>query len=358
MRLALAQAMLGLGHTRPNPAVGAVLVRGNRVIGVGYHRAAGQPHAEIEAIADAGGSVAGATLYVTLEPCDHFGRTPPCARRMIGERIGRVVIGCGDPNPRVRGRGIARLRRAGIEVESGVLEAECQALLAGYRKHVLTGQPLVILKAAVSIDGRLAMASGESAGLTGPLARRHLHLLRAGCDAIAVGVNTVLVDDPQLTARVPRLPGAGRDLIRIVIDSRGRTPPTARAIGRRGCLIATTAAAPAARLRTLERAGAEIVACRSLRGRVALGDLLAQLGKRGLMTVLVEGGGQIHASLVRERLADRAIVYIAPRLIGGDGVPLLAGRVRSRLAESRLTHVSWQQLGDDMVVSGRFADGA
>jgi len=355
MRLALTQAMLGLGHTRPNPAVGAVLVRGDQVIGAGYHHAAGRPHAEIEAIVDAGGSVAGATLYVTLEPCDHFGRTPPCARRLISERIGRVVVGCGDPNARVRGRGMARLRRAGIQVDSGVLEAECQALIAGYRKHVISGRPLVILKAAVSLDGRLALSSGESAGLTGPIARRHLHLLRAGCDAIVVGVNTVLVDDPRLTARVAHLPGAGRDLIRIVIDSHGRTPPSARAVSGRGlCLIATTAAAPASRLRRLERAGAEIVVCRSQRGRVALDDLFTRLGQRGLMTVLVEGGGQIHASLVRDQLADRAIVYLAPRLIGGDGVPLLAGRVLSRLDQSRLVDVGWQQLGDDVAVSGDF----
>ncbi|MBN2358767.1 MAG: bifunctional diaminohydroxyphosphoribosylaminopyrimidine deaminase/5-amino-6-(5-phosphoribosylamino)uracil reductase RibD [Deltaproteobacteria bacterium] len=359
MRLAVAQALLGLGHTRPNPAVGAVLVRADNVIGIGHHRAAGRPHAEIEAIANAGSSVVGATLYVTLEPCDHFGRTPPCAQRLVAERIERVVVGCVDPNPRVRGRGIDRLRRAGLQVEVGVLEAECRALIAGYSKHVRSGRPLVIMKAAVSLDGRLATASGESAGLTGRAAHRHLHLLRAASDAIAVGVGTVLVDDPRLTARPARLAGAGSDLIRLVIDSRGRTPPGARIVTGQGrCLIATTQQAPAARLRRLARAGAEILVCRSRHGRVALDDLLDRLGQRGLMTVLVEGGGQIHASLVRERLVDRAIIYVAPRLIGGDGVALLAGHVRSRLDQSSLIDVCWQQLGRDAVVSGRFAGGS
>jgi diaminohydroxyphosphoribosylaminopyrimidine deaminase/5-amino-6-(5-phosphoribosylamino)uracil reductase len=355
MALALGEARKGLGCTRPNPAVGAALVREGALISTGYHRFAGAPHAEIEALRAAPPDrIRGATMYVTLEPCDHRGRTGPCTEELIRIGVARVVVGCSDPNPQVAGRGIARLRAAGIEVTIGVLEAESRWLNQAYFKHVRTGRPQVILKAATSLDGRLATRSGDSRGLTGPQALAHLHTLRAACDAILVGVNTVLVDDPRLTVRRAGSKRRKGSLVRVVVDSRARTPTDARVVRGAGeCIVATTAAAPATRRRRLERAGAEVLICRAKQGRVSLADLFTRLGRRGLMSVLVEGGGQVHGSLLRERLADCAVIYVAPRLIGGDGVPLASGAGRARIKTTGLREVTWQALGDDMVASGR-----
>ncbi len=354
MQLALAEAGLGAGQTRPNPPVGAVLVRRGEVLGRGYHHRAGAPHAEIEALQVAPGEVRGATLYVTLEPCDHQGRTGPCSQALVEAGIARVVVGCIDPNAQVRGRGVKRLRRAGIQVELGVCEREARELIAAYAKHVVTGLPLVILKAATSLDGRLATRSGDSAGLTGTEAHAHLHALRAQCDAILVGVNTVRADNPRLTPREANADGAENKLVRVVVDSQARTSPRAKVVrGEGSVIIATIAAAPESRIRKLEKAGAEVLVCRSKAGRVSLTELFRRLGDRGLMSVLVEGGGEVHGSLLRERLVDRVKIYVAPRLIGGDGVPLLGGKGKARLAATGLIEPRWQALGEDMLLTAR-----
>jgi len=357
MKRALAEASKGLGCTRPNPAVGAVLVKGGRLLGVGFHRGAGAAHAEVEALRTVReGAARGATIYVTLEPCDHWGRTGPCSKKLIEAGVARVVVGSLDPNRAVAGRGLRRLRAAGIEVSTGILEPQCRQINEGYFKHVRSGRPLVLLKAAASLDGRLATRRGESAGLTGAEAHAHLHQLRASCDAILVGIGTVLVDNPRLDVRIPGLERSRpHPLVRVVVDSRARTPPRAKVVRGPGeVIIATTARAPRSRIRALEQAGAEVLVCRPRRGQVSLADLFIRLGRRDLMSVLVEGGGQIHGSLLRDGQADRAIVYLAPRLIGGDGVPLAAGSGRARLDATRLSGVEWQRLGDDMVMTGWF----
>ncbi|MBM3501091.1 MAG: bifunctional diaminohydroxyphosphoribosylaminopyrimidine deaminase/5-amino-6-(5-phosphoribosylamino)uracil reductase RibD, partial [Armatimonadetes bacterium] len=259
MRAALALARRGVGRTAPNPPVGAVVVKRGALIGRGYHRAAGQPHAEVEALTDAGPAARGADLYVTLEPCAHHGRTPPCTDAILRAGVRRVCYAVGDPDPKVAGRGHAQLREAGLSVEAGRLARDARELYRAYFKHRLTGTPWGVLKLAGTLDGKVATASGESRWITGESARRHVHRLRNENDAILVGVGTVLADDPQLTTRLR----GGRDALRVIIDSRGRTPPTARAVvqdSSAGCLIATTAAASRRRVEALRRAGAEVIA--------------------------------------------------------------------------------------------------
>lgn len=355
MQLALNQAQKGLGCTRPNPAVGAVIVVAGKVVARGYHAAAGKPHAEVEALKKARQSVAGATMYVTLEPCNHVGKTGPCTKAIIQAGIARVVIGCRDPNPQVSGRGVAVLRRAGIRVQTGILRQQCLQLIAGFAKHKRTGRPLIILKAATSLDGRLATWRGVSSGLTGTVAHQHLHQLRANCDGILVGRKTVQADNPRLTVRGRADRKKNNPLVRIVVDTHARTPSGAKVITGPGrVIIACTKQAPVARRRRLEKAGAEILVCREKRSFVSLADLFGRLGRLGLMTILVEGGGQIHGSLVREGLADRAMIYVAPRLIGGDGVPLLAGKGVATLQNTALHNVCWLPLGEDMLLTGDF----
>ncbi|MFH1809790.1 MAG: bifunctional diaminohydroxyphosphoribosylaminopyrimidine deaminase/5-amino-6-(5-phosphoribosylamino)uracil reductase RibD [Pseudomonadota bacterium] len=355
MQHAIAQARRGLGRTRPNPAVGAAVVRDGRVLGLGYHHGAGLPHAEVEALRVAVGDVRGATIYVTLEPCDHHGRTGPCTERLIAAGVARVVVGCIDPNHRVNHRGVAKLRRHGIQVDVGVCEDDCRELIAGYSKHVVQGLPLVLLKAAVSVDGRLATRTGDSRGLSGPESQAHLHRLRARCDAIVVGIGTVLADNPRLTPRgEEREAEDGNPLIRVVLDTQARTPPSSQVVRGPGtCIVAVGKGAAASRLRRLEQAGAEILRCPLRGGHVSLRHVLRTLGRRGLMTVLVEGGGTVHGSLLRQGLADRVLLYMTPRLIGGDGVPVLAGPGRRLIAETGLQEPRWQALGEDMLLTAR-----
>src|SRR5712671_6249478 len=308
MALALQEAAKGLGRTHPNPVVGAVVARGGRVLGVGHHRKAGGPHAEVAALRQAGRAARGADLYVTLEPCNHQGRTPPCTDAILEAGIARVFVGSIDPNPLVQGRGVRRLRSAGIEVRTGVLRAACDAANEMWFKFIGRKLPWVVLKAAVTLDGKLAAPSGDSRWVSGPRARALVHELRDELDAVLVGVGTALADDPRLTARGPGL----RDPVRVVVDSLARLPPAARLLRQRSSartLIACTLRAPAARVAALERAGAEIVRCRADRaGRVDLKDLLKRLAGRGLTSVLVEGGAAIHGGFLARALWDE--VYL------------------------------------------------
>ena len=315
MRRALRLAGRGRGRTSPNPMVGAVVVRRGRAIGEGYHRQVGGPHAEVWALREAGAAARGATLYVTLEPCSHHGRTPPCTDAIMQAGLARVVAGCVDPNPQVNGRGVRCLRGAGIEVEVGVMEAEARRLNEAYCKHIATGMPFVALKAAMSLDGKIATAAGESKWITGERARAAAHRLRARHDAVMVGVGTVLADDPELTVRKSR----GRTPLRVVVDSRARTPPRARLLtaDERAPVIAVTRQAPRARVRRLERAGAEVWVVGSQRGKVELKGLMRRLGTEGVQSVLVEGGGTLGAGALAAGLVDRVYFFISPRIIGG-----------------------------------------
>jgi diaminohydroxyphosphoribosylaminopyrimidine deaminase / 5-amino-6-(5-phosphoribosylamino)uracil reductase len=322
MRLALRLARRGLGRTSPNPPVGAVVVANGVVVGRGYHRRAGTAHAEVEALRDAGRRARGATLYVTLEPCAHHGRTPPCTEAVLAAGVRRVVIGTRDPNPSVPGNGLRRLRRAGLDVSSGVLQPACDELIAGFRKRVTTGLPFVTLKLAASLDGRIATATGESRWITGEASRRHVHRLRAEHDAVLVGAETVIRDDPQLTCRLR----GGRNPLRIVLDGRLRLPLDARVLtntASASTLVVTGRGAPQAKVRRIEALGVEVLRLPERAGRIAIRPVLHALGTRGLASVLVEGGAQIAAAMLAARAVDRFVVYYAPKLIGGDGKPMI-----------------------------------
>ena len=315
MDVALWQAKQGRGRTSPNPIVGGVVVRRGRIVGAGHHQRAGEAHGEINALNEAGEKARGADLYVTLEPCDHFGRTPPCSRAVIAAGIKRVFIGSRDPNPKVSGRGIARLRRAGLEVHVGILGAECDAANEGWFKFITTRTPWVVLKAAVTLDGRIATAGGDSKWITAEPARRLVHEWRDQLDAVLVGLGTVRADDPRLTARI----GGGRDPLRVIVDSRLRLPPAAKVLP--GALVACTDEAPRSRATALEAAGAQILRCRKLAdGRVDLADLLAKLGERNVVSVLVEGGAALHGSLLAGALWDELRLFVAPKILGTGGL--------------------------------------
>ncbi|MBI3186171.1 MAG: bifunctional diaminohydroxyphosphoribosylaminopyrimidine deaminase/5-amino-6-(5-phosphoribosylamino)uracil reductase RibD [Myxococcales bacterium] len=319
MRLALEEAERGLGRTHPNPAVGAVLVKGGRVIARGHHRRAGAPHAEVVAIEAAGPRARGADLYSTLEPCDHFGRTPPCTQAILEAGVRRVVYASADPNPLVDGRGVARLRRAGVEVLGGVLREEADALNLPFLKFMRTGLPFVTLKAAATLDGKIASVSGDARWVTGKEARSYVHRLRDQVDAVLVGAGTVERDDPRLTAR---LPDGGRNPSRVVVDSHLRTSPSRRVYAQRSgkTIVATVERPEHPRARRLTAAGAEVWTVRARRGRVDLEELLRALACFGALHVLVEGGAEVFSSFLRDGLADRLLLFIAPKLLGAGGL--------------------------------------
>ena len=348
MRLALREAERGLGRTSPNPAVGAVLVKDGRVVGRGHHARAGAPHAEVEAIRAAGARARGADLYTTLEPCDHFGRTPPCSLAILEAGVRRVFSGSSDPNPAVNGRGVRRLRRAGIAVETGVLREECDALNEPWFRFITSGRPHVTLKIASTLDGRIATATGDSRWVTGPEARALVHTLRDGVDAVLVGAGTARADDPRLTARLP----GGRDPLRVVLDSRLRLPDELRLFRQRSAaptLVAHASGRPPAR----PRRGVEYLRCRSRRGRVDLADLLARLGQRGVTHLLVEGGGEVARSLLDAGLVDRLLLFLAPRLAAG-GLSWLPGPGPRRMSGALpLAIESVRPVGGDLLVVAR-----
>lgn len=354
MAMALRLAEKAQGRTSPNPMVGAVVVKNGRVIASGYHRRAGEAHAEAIALRKAGKAAKGATLYVTLEPCSHTNkRTPPCSPLVINSGVKRVVVAMIDPNPKVSGGGIRAIRKAGIEVRTGVLMGEAEKLNEAFIKHVTTGLPFVTMKIAQTLDGKIATASGESKWITGKEAREEGHRLRDTHDAILVGINTVLRDDPSLTARIPR----GRDPLRVIVDSRLRTPLKAKVMMQRssaGTLIATRADSPEARREKIRNAGAEIITVRSAAGRVDLKDLMRKLGKLGILSVLVEGGAEVHASALKAGIVDKAVVFIAPMLMTGkDSICSIGGTSPVKLGQAlKLRDVTTHFAGSDLVVEG------
>jgi len=355
MEAALALARRGLGCVWPNPAVGCVLVRpdlGDRVVGRGWTQPGGRPHAETEALGRAGDLARGATAYVTLEPCAHVGKTPPCADALIAAGIGRAVVAVEDPDPRVAGRGLVRLRDAGVAVEVGLGAAAARDINAGFFLRVTAGRPLVTVKAAATLDGRIATAAGESRWITGEAARAFGHGLRAHHDAIAIGVGTALADDPDLRCRLPGLDK--RSPVRVVFDSRLRLPPACRlaATARETAtwILCCEKADPAAR-QALTEAGAVVIQVASgADGRPDLTAALAELAGRGITRVLVEGGGRLVASVLRAGLADRLAWFRAPRVLGGDAVPAVAELAVTGLAEApAFERTGGFDLGPDVV---------
>lgn len=368
---AIALARRGLGRTSPNPAVGAVLVRDGQVVGEGYHQRAGGPHAEVVSLRQAGEAARGATLYVTLEPCAHWGRTPPCADALIEAGVRRVVACTIDPNPKVNGLGFSRLASAGVQVElaDGRYREQARRLNAPYEKYVTTGLPYVTLKVAMSLDGKIATTTRDARWISSEASRAMAHRLRARHDAVMVGVGTVLADDPLLTARPPgRRPP--RQPLRVVVDSHARTPVDARLIRSASpeapVLVAITDLAPADRVESLRAAGAEVaVLPAGSDGRVDLPALLQYLSAREVTSVLVEGGGVLLASLVDAELADAMIVFLAPKILGGKGAPSPvdgAGvdRVAGawRIARWRVRRVPGSGSPPDMVIEALFAAAA
>lgn len=321
MRRALRLARRGQGRVEPNPMVGCVLVRGGRVIGEGYHRRFGGPHAEVEALRRCSGSPRGATAYVTLEPCCYYGKTPPCTDALLQAGVARVVAAVEDPNPRVAGKGLQQLRSAGVRVEVGLLREAATALNAPFFKLVQQRRPWVILKWAQSLDGKIATHTGDSKWITDEACRAHAHRVRGRMDAIVVGVGTVLADDPQLTCRIGR---PRRVATRIVLDTRLRTPLTARLV-QTATLTPTwlvhAAEASQRRAQRLATAGCRLICLPAAPQGVRLTALLAQLARDGLTNVLVEGGGRVLGAFLDQRLGDEAHVYVAPQLIGGSAAP-------------------------------------
>jgi diaminohydroxyphosphoribosylaminopyrimidine deaminase/5-amino-6-(5-phosphoribosylamino)uracil reductase len=361
MGRAVALAEGGRGATSPNPMVGAVLVRDGRVVGEGFHQAAGGPHAEALALAAAGAAAAGATCYVTLEPCAHHGRTPPCADALVAAGVARVVAAMADPDPRVDGAGLARLRAAGVEVVTGPGAEAAATQNAAYLTHRRLGRPRVTLKAAASMDGKVAAPDGTSQWITGPDARADGHRLRAEADAVLVGAGTALADDPRLTVRLPG--HAGRQPLRVLADATGRVGPGGHLFdGEAPTLVATTPAAPAAAVDAWKAAGAEVLICAEqtvmVGGALAappvgqgvdLEELARALGERGVLELMVEGGPRLQASLWAAELADRLVWYLAPLAIGGQAAPGLLGDGAATLAGARrLRLASVDRLGDDL----------
>jgi diaminohydroxyphosphoribosylaminopyrimidine deaminase/5-amino-6-(5-phosphoribosylamino)uracil reductase len=349
MGRAVALAEGGRGSTSPNPMVGAVLVREGRVVGEGFHLAVGRPHAEVVALAAAGALAEGATCYVTLEPCAHQGRTPPCADALLRAGVARVVAAVADPDPRVAGAGLDRLRAAGVEVTVGVGAGAAAEQNAAYLTHRRLGRPRVTLKAAASLDGKVAAGDGSSQWITGPAARSDAHRLRAEADAVCVGAGTALADDPRLTVRLPGY--RGRQPLRVLVDAAGRVAATGHLFdGEAPTLVATTATAPAAAVEAWKAAGAEVLTCAASPAGLDLCDLTRALGERGVLELLVEGGPRLQASLWAAGLADRLVWYLAPLAIGGDRAPgLLGGDGAATLtAARRLQLASVDRLGDDL----------
>lgn len=323
IRHALALARLAEGRTSPNPLVGAVIVKNGQVVGEGYHHRAGEPHAEIEALRAAGDSARGATIYVTLEPCAHYGRTPPCTEALIAAGIAEVYYAVGDPNPRVNGKGHAQLEAAGVIVHNGPCEDEAHELNRPFFKHMMTGRPFVTAKFAMSLDGKIATRSGDSRWITNSASRQRAHQLRNVTDAILVGAGTVLADDPQLTTRFDS--DDIRHPLRIIADSRGRVPLSAQLFDPTlpgQTVVATTDATHPAHCADLSARGVEVWRLPSdAQGRVSLTALLDEIGRRGMLTLLVEGGSELLGAFFCEGLVDRVWAFVAPLIIGGRDAP-------------------------------------
>jgi diaminohydroxyphosphoribosylaminopyrimidine deaminase/5-amino-6-(5-phosphoribosylamino)uracil reductase len=353
MRRALRLAERGRGRTTPNPPVGALIVADGEIVGQGWHKGAGRAHAEVEALAEAGARARGATIYLTLEPCTHHGRTPPCAPQVIEAGIARAVVATDDPNPVEHGAGIRALVESGMDVVPGVLEEDARQMIQGFAKWIRTRRPLVTVKIASTIDGRVAAADGSSKWVTGLASRRDAHRMRAWSNAVMVGIGTVLSDDPALTCRLRGY--SGPQPLRVVVDSAARVPLSAQVLDAAApTLIAATRKAPEDAVEAIRGRGAEVVRIAARDGRVDLAGLLDELGRRELTELLVEGGPTVTGELVERRLVDRYVFYLAPKLLGQVGLSAIAGLVAPNIADAReLTITSVRRTGADIKIEAR-----
>jgi diaminohydroxyphosphoribosylaminopyrimidine deaminase/5-amino-6-(5-phosphoribosylamino)uracil reductase len=352
IKRAIHLALKGRGRTSPNPMVGAVLVKDGKIVGEGYHAKAGETHAEIIALKQAGREARGSTLFLNLEPCVHFGKTPPCVPAVIDAGVKRVVIGMEDPNPLVKGRGIKELQRAGIEVEVGILEKECQKLNEAFCKFIVKKEPFVILKVAATLDGKIATREGDSKWISGEVSRCFVHRLRDQVDGIIVGVGTILKDDPLLTARIKR----GRDPYRIILDSRLRIPEEVKVIKvfPAKTIIATTEMAPSNKIERLKKKGVQVLILDSKQGKVNLKNCLLRLGEMGMMNLLVEGGSQVNGSFLDEGLVDKFLFILSPKLIGDNkAIGIFGGRGVATLNDAiSVKELKVKRMGEDILLEG------
>ncbi len=354
--MALRLAVKARGMTSPNPMVGAVIVKNGRIVGMGFHRKAGLPHAEIEALRETGIRAKGSTLYVNLEPCCHtIKRTPPCVREIIDRGIKRIVVAMEDPNPHVSGKGLSALKRAGIEVTTGILREEAERLNEAYIKYITTRRPFVTLKMASSLDGKVATTTGESRWISGEKARDYVHRLRNTVDAVMVGIGTILTDDPLLTARPKR--GKVKNPIRIVVDSRLKIPYKARVLSSDPSvptIIATTELAPPKRVKAVEKHGVKVLVLENKGDRVDLGILIKKLGDMEIANLLIEGGPEVSASALREGIVDKIIIILAPKIIGGvKSKGSIGGEGIESLKDSiPIENIKIKRIGEDIIVEG------
>jgi diaminohydroxyphosphoribosylaminopyrimidine deaminase/5-amino-6-(5-phosphoribosylamino)uracil reductase len=356
MECALSLARLAMGFTSPNPAVGAVIVKDGALVGMGYTQPAGSEHAEVMALNQAGDKARGATMYVTLEPCCHYGRTPPCTDAIIAAGISEVYVALIDPNPLVSGRGIKKLNEAGIKTHVGTCKKEACEINEAYIKHITTGLPFVIAKFAMSLDGKIATKTGDSKWITSEEARRYAHALRHTVDAIMVGANTVVLDNPYLTARGCGGKGGIKKSqpIRLVVDSKGKVPLDAHIFESPGEVLLAVSAPfdPVKKDKYIQR-GAEVLELPSREGLVDLVKLMEVLGKRGIVTILVEGGGKLLGSLFDHGLVDKVLVFISPMIIGGNSAVSVGGNGVENVAQAlRLNRVKTMKFGEDLMVAG------
>lgn len=350
MTRALELARLGLATTTPNPRVGCVIVKDGAIVGEGWHRRAGEPHAEIVALGEAGGRARGATVYVTLEPCSHFGRTPPCVESLVEARVGRVIAAMEDPNPTVNGRGLARLRDAGVDVRCGLLQHEATELNIGFVSRMVRGRPWLRLKVAATLDGLTALPDGTSQWITGEAARRDGHAWRARACAILTGIGTVRDDDPQLSVRLVETP---RQPVRIVVDSRLEIDLDAKVLRGGNAWIACAVENPGKEAELRDR-GCELIRLPDPRGKVDLAALMAELGQRGLNEVHVEAGHRLNGSLVRAGVVDELLAYLAPSLLGA-GLPMFDLEAPADLERRRaLRFTEIERIGPDLRLMARF----
>ena len=355
MNLALDLARKGEGTTSPNPMVGALVVKDDQVVGRGYHRYAGGPHAEVNALDAAGGLAKGATLYVTLEPCNHTGRTPPCTHKILASGIGRVVAAMKDPNKKVSGHGAEFLERNGVSVTTGVCEAQAKKLNESFIKYVDTGRPFVIAKCAATLDGRIATRTGDSRWVTGEAARRYVHQLRHKVDAIMVGINTIRNDDPSLTTRLPDLQGS--DPLRIILDTHLSINTDARVLRQTSAVPTILVAGPNVsrdKKNAIEKAGARVLEVPLKNKLIDMNPLMEQLGAMELTSLLVEGGGRVLASAFNHAVVDKVCFFYAPKILGGDdGVPICSGPGVAKMSKCiAINDITVHRLGDDVLIEG------
>ena len=347
IELALKLAEKGKGKTSPNPLVGCIIVKRNAIIGKGYHKKAGEDHAEIIAIKEAGKKANNATLYVTLEPCSHWGKTPPCTERIVEAGIREVIIAMSDPNPLVEG--FKELKFRGIKTRIGILENKAKKMNESYIKYIKTKRPFVVVKSAMSMDGKIATRTGDSKYITGREARKYVHQLRSELDAIMVGINTILKDNPLLTVRLVK----GRNPIKIVVDSHLKIPLNAKVIkDPTKLVIATTKNAPKAKMKKLQQKGVNVLIIDSKRGKVDLDKLMKQLGKLEITSIMVEGGAELNSEAIKSGIVDKILFFLAPSVIG-EGLGAIGDLGIKKVDRSiKLKHLSSRRIGKDILVEG------